>query len=64
MADFEAFIGGLGAEAERQGLTEEQLAAVLDEDKQATYKGATAAWVRAAGATGPPPALRPTPPIR
>jgi hypothetical protein len=38
MADFEAFTGELGAEAERQGLTEEQLAAELDEDKQATYK--------------------------
>jgi hypothetical protein len=38
MADFEAFTGGLGAEAERQGLTEEQLAAEMEEDEQATYK--------------------------
>jgi prevent-host-death family protein len=38
LEEFEKFARELGAEAERQGLTEEQLAEELDKDKEATYK--------------------------
>jgi len=38
LAEFERFARALGEEAERQGLTEEQLMAELEEDKKATYR--------------------------